>query len=47
MTLVVDGDEESSGPAVYDTELLASETDGRRVHDGHHLLDVLLQQTEE
>lgn len=44
VALVVDADEEATGPAEYQAELLAGQTDRRRVDQGHHLLHVLAQQ---
>ena len=47
MSLVVDGDEESPGPAVDQTKLLAGQADGGRVHNGHHVRHVLSHEAEE
>ena len=47
VSLVVDGDEQAPRPAVDEAELLARESHGRRVNDGHELVDVLRQEAEE
>lgn len=47
MTLVVNSDEKASRSSVYDTEFLASKSNGRGVDDRHHLLDVFAEQAEE
>lgn len=47
MSLIVDSDEQSPGPAVDQAELLAGQPDRGRVHDGHHLSHVLAHEAVE
>ena len=47
MPLVVDGDEEPTGPAVDEAVALAGQSHRRCVDNGHHLLQVIAQHTVE
>lgn len=45
VTLVVDADEQASRSSVNQSELLTRQTNRRGVDQGHHLLDILAEET--
>ena len=47
VSLIVDRDEQTPGPPEEDPVFLASKANSGRVDDGHQLLQMVLQQTEE